>query len=86
MHEVFFVILFECNFLMEFHLLGAFEDPDIIHVDDLVDPVRDLETISAELRLKVGLVPLLLSRFIYFGSRYLNCYPLSYQLVKYVEA
>ena len=33
--------------------LGAFEDPDIIHVDDLVDPVRDLETISAELRLKV---------------------------------
>ncbi|KAG6384114.1 hypothetical protein SASPL_156089 [Salvia splendens] len=35
-----------------FHVLRAFEDPDIIHVDDLVDPVRDLETISAELRLK----------------------------------
>lgn len=34
-------------------ILGAFDDPDIIHVDDLVDPVRDLETISAELRLKV---------------------------------
>lgn len=33
--------------------IGAFEDPDIIHVDDAVDPVRDLETISAELRLKV---------------------------------
>ncbi|WRX27157.1 GTP binding domain - like 10 [Theobroma cacao] len=32
--------------------LGAFEDSDIIHVDDSVDPVRDLETISAELRLK----------------------------------
>ncbi|KDO75234.1 hypothetical protein CISIN_1g015465mg [Citrus sinensis] len=31
---------------------GAFEDPDIIHVDDSVDPVRDLEVISAELRLK----------------------------------
>ncbi|KAJ6727636.1 OBG GTPASE FAMILY [Salix koriyanagi] len=31
---------------------GAFEDPDIIHVDDIVDPVRDLEVISAELRLK----------------------------------
>ncbi|KAL6197106.1 hypothetical protein ACLB2K_032718 [Fragaria x ananassa] len=31
---------------------GAFEDPDIIHVDDTVDPVRDLEIISAELRLK----------------------------------
>lgn len=32
---------------------GAFEDPDIIHVDDSVDPVRDLEVISEELRLKV---------------------------------
>lgn len=54
---------------MDFCLVGAFEDPDIIHVDDLVDPVRDLETISAELRLKVSLVPLLLLRVIYFGSR-----------------
>ncbi|TQE12053.1 hypothetical protein C1H46_002447 [Malus baccata] len=35
-----------------FHVLRAFEDPDIIHVDDTVDPVRDLEIISAELRLK----------------------------------
>ncbi|CAK9171203.1 unnamed protein product [Ilex paraguariensis] len=35
-----------------FHVLRAFEDPDIIHVDDSVDPVRDLEVISAELRLK----------------------------------
>ncbi|KAG8482013.1 hypothetical protein CXB51_026928 [Gossypium anomalum] len=35
-----------------FHVLRAFEDSDIIHVDDSVDPVRDLETISAELRLK----------------------------------
>ncbi|XP_011015196.1 PREDICTED: obg-like ATPase 1 [Populus euphratica] len=35
-----------------FHVLRAFEDPDIIHVDDIVDPVRDLEVISAELRLK----------------------------------
>jgi len=34
-------------------LLGAFEDPDIIHVDDTVDPVRDLEIITEELRLKV---------------------------------
>lgn len=32
---------------------GAFEDPEIIHVDDIVDPVRDLETITEELRLKV---------------------------------
>lgn len=45
-------------------LIGAFEDSDIIHVDDSVDPVRDLETISAELRLKVRLVPQLLSGFI----------------------
>lgn len=35
-------------------LAGAFEDPDIIHVDDTVDPVRDLEVISEELRLKVS--------------------------------
>lgn len=34
-------------------LAGAFEDPDIIHVDDAVDPVRDLETKTEELRLKV---------------------------------
>ena len=32
---------------------GAFDDPEITHVDDTVDPVRDLETISQELRLKV---------------------------------
>jgi obg-like ATPase 1 len=35
-----------------FHVLRAFEDPDIIHVDDSVDPVRDLDIISSELRLK----------------------------------
>ncbi|KZV39532.1 putative LRR receptor-like serine/threonine-protein kinase [Dorcoceras hygrometricum] len=35
-----------------FHVLRAFEDSDIIHVDDSVDPVRDLEVISSELRLK----------------------------------
>ena len=34
-------------------ILGAFEDPDIIHVDDSVDPVRDLDVITEELRLKV---------------------------------
>lgn len=40
-----------------FHFtLGAFEDPDIIHVDDTVDPVRDLEIISEELRLKVQII------------------------------
>ncbi|KAF9618634.1 hypothetical protein IFM89_002329, partial [Coptis chinensis] len=30
----------------------AFEDPDIIRVDDSVDPVRDLEVITEELWLK----------------------------------
>ncbi|KAK1369092.1 hypothetical protein POM88_035184 [Heracleum sosnowskyi] len=35
-----------------FHVLRAFDDPEITHVDDTVDPVRDLETISEELRLK----------------------------------
>lgn len=31
---------------------GAFDDEDIIHVDGNVDPVRDIETIHEELRLK----------------------------------
>jgi len=35
-----------------FHLCRAFDDPDVIHVDSEVNPVRDLETINEELRLK----------------------------------
>lgn len=35
-----------------FHLVRAFEDNDIVHVDDSVDPIRDLETIQSELCLK----------------------------------
>eukprot|EP00252_Welwitschia_mirabilis_P004747 TRINITY_DN15041_c0_g1_i1.p1 TRINITY_DN15041_c0_g1~~TRINITY_DN15041_c0_g1_i1.p1 ORF type:complete len:395 (-),score=84.98 TRINITY_DN15041_c0_g1_i1:473-1657(-) len=35
-----------------FHVCRAFEDVEVIHVDDTVDPVRDLEVISEELRLK----------------------------------
>lgn len=35
-----------------FHVLRAFDDADVTHVDDTVDPVRDLETITEELRLK----------------------------------
>lgn len=31
---------------------GAFEDPDVTHVEGEVDPVRDLDIISEELRLK----------------------------------
>ncbi|XP_020398926.1 uncharacterized protein [Zea mays] len=38
-----------CIFLI---LKEAFEDAEITHVDDTVDPVRDMETISEELRLK----------------------------------
>ncbi|CAA0806434.1 GTP binding [Striga hermonthica] len=34
-----------------FHVLCAFEDADIVHADDFVDPVRDLHVISSELRL-----------------------------------
>ena len=33
--------------------VGAFDDPEVIHVDDTVDPIRDLEIITEELRLKV---------------------------------
>ncbi|XP_039816478.1 obg-like ATPase 1 isoform X3 [Panicum virgatum] len=35
-----------------FHVLRAFECSEITHVDDTADPVRDLDTISEELRLK----------------------------------
>merc|ERR1719213_1618559 len=35
-----------------FHLCRAFEDPDITHVEGDVDPVRDLDIINEELRLK----------------------------------
>eukprot|EP00522_Entomoneis_paludosa_P014725 CAMPEP_0172447992 /NCGR_PEP_ID=MMETSP1065-20121228/7103_1 /TAXON_ID=265537 /ORGANISM="Amphiprora paludosa, Strain CCMP125" /LENGTH=428 /DNA_ID=CAMNT_0013199365 /DNA_START=63 /DNA_END=1349 /DNA_ORIENTATION=- len=32
-----------------FHLVRAFESDEVIHVDDSVDPIRDLETIQGEL-------------------------------------
>ncbi|XP_008326510.1 obg-like ATPase 1 isoform X2 [Cynoglossus semilaevis] len=35
-----------------FHLTRAFEDEDIVHVEGTVDPVRDIEIIHEELRLK----------------------------------
>lgn len=35
-----------------FHLCRAFENEDVIHVDGDVNPVRDIETINDELRLK----------------------------------
>uniref|UniRef100_A0A4W3IJQ8 Obg-like ATPase 1 n=1 Tax=Callorhinchus milii TaxID=7868 RepID=A0A4W3IJQ8_CALMI len=35
-----------------FHLTRAFEDDDIVHIEGNVDPVRDIEIIHEELRLK----------------------------------
>lgn len=32
--------------------LGAFEDDDVTHIEGNVDPIRDLEIITEELRLK----------------------------------
>lgn len=40
----------ECDAI--FHMLRTFEDTEITHVDDEVDPVRDIDTILDELRLK----------------------------------
>lgn len=34
------------------HVMRAFEDDDVIHAEDTVDPVRDIETITSELRIK----------------------------------
>lgn len=35
-----------------FHVCRAFEDPDVTHVEDRVDPVQDLDIIHSELRAK----------------------------------
>lgn len=35
-----------------YHLVRAFDSDEVIHVDDSVDPIRDLETIQSELCLK----------------------------------
>jgi obg-like ATPase 1 len=40
------------NFSRFFPFTGAFEDVDVTHVEGEVDPVRDLDIISEELRLK----------------------------------
>eukprot|EP00929_Paragymnodinium_shiwhaense_P101153 TRINITY_DN63_c0_g1_i5.p1 TRINITY_DN63_c0_g1~~TRINITY_DN63_c0_g1_i5.p1 ORF type:complete len:398 (-),score=127.60 TRINITY_DN63_c0_g1_i5:161-1354(-) len=34
------------------HVMRAFEDDDVIHAEDTVDPVRDIVTICSELRIK----------------------------------
>mmetsp|Transcript_40590 Transcript_40590/g.102183 ORF Transcript_40590/g.102183 Transcript_40590/m.102183 type:complete len:394 (-) Transcript_40590:349-1530(-) len=35
-----------------YHVVRAFDDPEVTHVDGAIDPVRDLDTIFDELRLK----------------------------------
>jgi obg-like ATPase 1 len=35
-----------------FHVMRAFDDPDVIHVEDRIDPIEDIEIITNELRLK----------------------------------
>jgi len=40
----------ECDAII--HVLRCFEDPNIVHVDGSVDPVRDKEIIDAELQIK----------------------------------
>jgi obg-like ATPase 1 len=35
-----------------YHVCRAFEDVDVTHVEDRVDPVSDLDIIHSELRLK----------------------------------
>jgi obg-like ATPase 1 len=35
-----------------FHVCRGFEDPDVTHVEDRIDPVSDLDIIHAELRAK----------------------------------
>jgi ribosome-binding ATPase YchF (GTP1/OBG family) len=32
-----------------YHVIRAFDNPEVVHVDDSVDPVRDLNTIMYEL-------------------------------------
>lgn len=32
-----------------FHVVRAFDNPEVCHVDDTIDPVRDLDTIQHEL-------------------------------------
>lgn len=32
-----------------YHIVRIFENDDVVHVDDSVDPIRDIDTINAEL-------------------------------------
>ena len=35
-----------------FHVVRAFDNPEVVHVDDSIDPIRDMETIVHELCMK----------------------------------
>ena len=35
-----------------FHMVRAFDNPEVVHVDDSIDPIRDMETIVHELCMK----------------------------------
>lgn len=46
-----------------YHVVRAFENPEVVHVDDSVDPIRDLETIMFELcRKDAAMVEAVVSR------------------------
>lgn len=48
-----FTLKFDERFSLSYDIpSGAFDDTDIVHVEGEVDPVRDLDIISEELRLK----------------------------------
>lgn len=32
-----------------YHIVRAFDNDEVLHVDDSIDPVRDLDTIQSEL-------------------------------------
>ena len=40
-----------------FHVCRAFEDPDVVHVEDRVDPVADLEIIHGSVCTHLELLP-----------------------------
>lgn len=44
--------MYMCIVYLLISCLGCFDDEDVTHVDGDINPVRDLETISQELRLK----------------------------------
>ena len=53
-----------------FHLaLGAFDDDDIIHVEGDVNPVRDLDIIHNELRLKVRFLVMMFFKSPHFPNK-----------------